>query len=66
MEDSVTAVRHCGRQKPAGERTMVATVAGIAVVPDAMEALGQHVHKEPPNELGRLQRHVYCDSCNMR
>ena len=28
-----------------------------AVVPDAVEALRQHVHEEPANELARLQRH---------
>src|SRR5262249_7168260 len=28
-----------------------------AVVPDAMEALGQHVHEEPANELARLESH---------
>src|SRR5215471_14208921 len=35
----------------------VTAVGEQAVVPDAVEALGQHVHEEPANELARLQRH---------
>src|SRR5215813_12155621 len=30
-----------------------------AVVPDAVEALGQDVHEEAANELARLQRHGF-------
>jgi hypothetical protein len=33
-----------------------APIGEQAVVPDAMEAFGQHVHEEPTNELARLQR----------
>jgi hypothetical protein len=32
-------------------------VSEQAVVPDAVEALGQHVHEEAANELARLERH---------
>src|SRR5215831_13599469 len=35
----------------------VTAIGEQAVVPDAVEALGQHVHEEPANELARLQRH---------
>src|SRR5215831_4810649 len=35
----------------------VTAIGEQAVVPDAMEALGQHVHEEPANELARLERH---------
>src|SRR5215510_11220417 len=35
------------------------TIGEQAVVPDAVEALGQDVHEEPANELARLQRHGF-------
>src|SRR5262245_42547458 len=37
----------------------VTTIDEQAVVPDAVEALWQHVHEEPPNELAWLQRHGF-------
>ena len=35
----------------------VTAIGEQAVVPDAVKALGQHVHEEPTHELGRLERH---------
>src|SRR5215813_12465604 len=35
------------------------TIREQAVVPDAVEALGQDVHEEPANELARLERHGF-------
>src|SRR5215471_16405907 len=35
----------------------VTAIGEQAEVPDAVEALGQHVHEEPANELARLERH---------
>jgi hypothetical protein len=37
----------------------VTTIGEQAEVPDAVEALGQHVHEEPPNELAWLQGHGF-------
>src|SRR5215468_10833317 len=37
----------------------VAAIGEQAEVPDAVEALGQHVHEEPPNELAWLQGHGF-------
>src|SRR5215472_11051634 len=37
----------------------VTAIGEQAVVPDAVEALGQDVHEEPPNELARLKRHGF-------
>ena len=33
------------------------TIDEQAIVPNAMESLGQHVHEEPADELAWLQRH---------
>ena len=37
--------------------TCVAPVGEQAVVPDAVEALGQHVHQEAPDKLVRVKPH---------
>src|SRR5262249_28454141 len=51
-----------GDELPNAGELLGARVAAIdeqAEVPDAVEALGQHVHEEPANELARLQRHGF-------
>ena len=37
----------------------VAAIGEQAEVPDAVEALGQHVDEKPANELARLERHGF-------
>src|SRR5215472_3892251 len=49
-----------GDELPSAGELLSARVTAIgeqAEVPDAVEALGQHVHEEPANELARLERH---------
>ena len=52
----------CGRwsgEQPAHALDGAGTVAigNQTIVPDAMDALGQHVHQEAPDELRRGQRY---------
>ena len=51
-----------GDELPSTGELLGARVTAIgeqAEVPDAVEALGQHVHEEPPNELAWLQGHGF-------
>src|SRR5262245_21533988 len=55
-----TDLAGCGDEFASAGDLLSAREAAIgepAVVPDAMEALGQHMHEEPANELVGLERH---------